>query len=49
MAQVFHWPVESDEDCGGWPVEKQVVLELFEVARACLLGGVSAETVQDFD
>ena len=39
MAQVFHWPAEGDEDCGGWPVEKQVVLELFEVARGlvCLV------------
>jgi len=41
--------VEIDEDYGAWPVEKQVVLEVFVVARGLFCLVLSAETVQDFD
>ena len=48
-AQVFHSPVEIDGGYGVCPVEKQVVLEVFEVARGLFCLVLSAEAVQDFD
>ena len=41
--------MEIDGGYGVCPVEKQVVLKVFEVARGLLCLVVFAETVQDFD